>query len=237
MRKWAYLSAALCLLLQPLLILAQSDSIFVLPLNYPPPQGANKVGVIKVGNNSTATSCDYEAVVNEAKKKAAALGGNIVTITELIPPYFIGKCYKIKAEVWYQKPLPPYHVARAPKDTAPPESYATLYLYRLKDSTLIPYPYSVYLNDSLVAVMRGKSKDSVRIYVNEHVLLRAKLEKKSELTLDVLKGKRYYVRCCLERGNLTMIPKLELIGEDVGKKEYQFKVKKDQSIEFLQQIH
>src|ERR1700761_3092873 len=69
---------------------AKKDSdILVIPLNKPLPEKVRKIGVIKAGNNSTSTHCDYESVIQKAKIKAKKMGGNVIKITKLVSPAFI----------------------------------------------------------------------------------------------------------------------------------------------------
>ena len=210
----------------PSLLLAQSidaAEVMVLPIKDSLPAGARLIGHIKAGNNSTELHCDYEAVINEAKKKAKALGGNVVKITELRSPVFISGCYSIKADVYkvpdisIYKPLP----AKQQILSQDREKYAVLYIYRLKDTVFPAARYTVYM-DSNKAIFQSKSRNTVTIKLDKEqkITIWAKAGKQKELTLDVQYGHSYYLRCGIEHGNVLQNPVLELVHEAKGEEEY-----------------
>ena len=217
--------------------------VIVLPLKMAPPAGAKKTGTIKAGNNATASHCDYEEVVNDAKEQAKKMGGNLVKITQLIPPAFISKCYKIQADVYFADPLPNYKITDNTENNAPRiiANYATLYFYRLKDTTLLlESSYSIHLNDdSVICRVKSKSRDSVRIYKEGPITLWARSEQRTELKLNVKLNEAYYIRCGLVKGEIKMIPVLQLISNEEGCKEFEThkKRKKDTGIAYLNQVH
>ena len=223
----------------------RTDSVVVLPKKIAAPASAKKLGTISVGNNSTAINCDYEKIIAEAKKKGAEMGGNIVKITELVPPAFVSKCYRIKADVYYSDSLQAYQKAgnTAKQTTVENNNFATLYIYRLHD-TLIPEPtYKLHLdNDSVICNVKGKWKQEVRIYKDGPITLWAKTEKREELKLDIKTGSSYYVRCGLRSGQFWMTPVIELVDPTVGATEYGRLNKgknghTDTDIHYLDQIH
>ena len=220
------------------------DSILVIPIKMQLPENAKKIGSIKVGNNSTAAHCDYEAVLQNAKMEAMALGGNLIKITHLIPPVFISKCYKIKADVYYSKSLDSFIAKREAKKNEKIEpinsSTAILYLYRLKDTIAFGIGYSIHLNnDSVIAQVRSKSFDSVLLYTPGLNKIWAKTENKVTLNINTKPGEKYYVRCGLIKGEIRMLPVLELVDEKTGAMQLsQLKgLKKDMDIRYLNQIH
>ena len=218
-------------------------SIIVLPVKMAVPEGAKKLGAIKLGNNATATNCDYEALINNAKEKASAMGGNMVKITHLIAPAFIGKCYKIEADVYYVNNLPHYKTGPSGNNTVTgrqDNNYALLCIYRLKDTIAFATPYKVHLNnDSVICTVKSKSRDSVKLYDQDTVTLWAETEKRQELKLDVKPGATYYIRCGLTMGEIRMVPVLDLMDKDTGEKEYGEARKKNKNadVNYLQQIH
>jgi hypothetical protein len=221
---------------------SRQDSIIVLPLRIAPPDNAKKVGTIRVGNNATKTKCDYEEVIQSAKEKARGMGGNIVKITKLIEPAFISKCYSISADVYHADELPDYHLSSTNGNTLSPANtnYALLYIYRLKDTVALVGSYSVHLdNDSVICTVKSKSRDSVKIYKEGKITLWSKIEKREELKLNVKPGQTYYIRCGLRKGEIRMIPVIELVDDNTGKAEYDQlkKGKKDMDVKYLQQIH
>ena len=225
-------------------LLAQTDNIIVLPQNIAVPAEATKLGSIKAGNNTSAIHCDYDAVINEAKSKARAMGGNVVKITELISPVFIGKCYSINADVFLAKDISAYHPAQpdSMSDLSAVTDYAILYVYRMPDTIALATSYNLHLNnDSVLCKVKSRSIDVVKIYKEGPATLWAKTEKRADVTLNVKFGEEYYVMCGLVKGELRMIPELQIRNKEAGIADLQKlnkkKRKKDMNVKYLQQIH
>ena len=220
-----------------------NDSVIVLPVRITAPANAKKLGAIRAGNNATKTHCDYEAIIQEAKNKARAMGGNIVKITRLIQPAFISKCYSIAADVYYASELPVYTVPKTNENNTSmsgKQEYALLYIYRLSDTIAFAGSYHVHLdNDSVICSVKSKSRDSVKIYKEGPVKLWARTESKGELILSVKFGAVYYIRCGLKKGEIRMIPILEVVDKETGAREYKHLLngKKDMDVIYLDQIH
>ncbi len=218
------------------------DTIVVLPIKMEVPGNAVKKGSIKAGNNATDTHCNYEDVVASAKEKAGKMGGNIVKITQLIPPAFVSKCYRINADVYYS-PTPPKMANNQTTGNAQagkPAGYALLYIYRLADTIMMAPSYHLHLNgDSAICFVRNKSRDSVKIYKDGSVLLWGKTQHKGELKLDVKFGEKYYIRCGLKGTQFSMTPVIEQVDANTGAAEYSRSKnrKKEQSVKYLQEMH
>jgi hypothetical protein len=218
------------------------DSVVFLPLGMNAPANATKLGTIAAGNNATATKCDYEALVTEAKEKAVAMGGNIVKITKLREPAFISKCYSISADVYHISELPDYgiNLNEDKSITANGANYAVLYIYRLQDTVAFSGAYKLHKDgDSVICTVKSKSWDSVQIYKEGALTLWGKIEKRQELKLDVRYGRSYYVRCGLEKGSIRNVPVIELVDNKIGSEEFQRlrKGRKDLDVKYLQQVH
>ncbi len=235
----------LLLSLLPIITFGQNndESVIVLPIKMQVPADAKNLGTIKVGNNSTATDCDYKELINTAKEKALKMGGNLVIITKLIDPVFISKCYKIEADVYYIKEMPDYKRA-LPENTTSADTqkhnYALLCIYRLGDTLALQAAYNLHMdNDSVICRIKSKSRDSVKIYKQGPVNLWAETEQKTTLKLNVQTGSVYYIRCGLVRGQIRMVPVLELMDNETGSKEYGKggKKKKINEIKYLSEIH
>ena len=219
---------------------SKQDSVIVLPMKIAAPVNAKKLGMIRVGNNATQTKCDYEDVIRSAKEKARAMGGNIVKITQLIEPAFISKCYSIRGEVYYVNELPGYPMQNNNNHTPVTNNYALLYIYRLPDTLAFVTSYKLHMdNDSVICTVKSKSWDSVKIYKEGQVTLWGKTEKREELKLDVKSGQSYYIRCGLIKGQIRMVPVIELVDKTSGETEFEKlkKGKKDMDVRYLQQIH
>jgi hypothetical protein len=223
---------------------AKSDTVLVLPMSINPPAGAQKLGSITAGNNATATTCDYEAVINEAREKARELGGNIVKITKLAEPAFISKCYKIKADVYLAKQLP-YYKIKPSIETAPTDNinadYATLYIYRLRDTlATISSGYNLHMDkDSVICSVKSNSREPVKIYKDGPLTIWAKKEKRVELKLNLKTGETYYIRCGVAHGEMGLVPVMELIDKTTGAAEYgtRKKERKESNVKYLQDVH
>lgn len=228
MRCW-YISIALFIICHNS-IFAQNntDSVIVLPIKMVVPANAILKGTIKSGNNSTETHCDYERVIADAKITANRMGGNIVKITQLIPPVFISKCYKIKADIYYADKIPDslFKKVSTVNIQSQTRDHATLYIYRLPDTIMLASSYDIHLNDdSVICTVKSKSRDSINIYKEGAQILWAKTEERAALKMDVKFGEKYYIRCGLKGGQFRKIPVIELMDKETGAIEYQ-KIKK-----------
>ncbi len=217
------------------------DNVVVLPVRMAVPADAKKLGNIKVGNNATSTHCDYEVLIADAKDKARAMGGNLVKITKLIEPAFISKCYKIEAAIYAVNVLPDYHIQKAADNNAAvseKQDYATLYIYRLADTLALEGSYHIHLNDSDICTVKSKSRDEVKVYKEGPAKLWAKPEKEHGAKLDLKFGSVYYVRCGLIKGEIRMVPVIEVVDNTTGAKEYGAqKNKKNMKVTYLNQVH
>lgn len=186
--------------------------------------------------------CDYEELVRDAKEKARAMHGNMVKITEVIAPTFIGKCYKIAADVYLASDISRYNAEMSPNNTPAPanNNYAMVYLYRLRDTLALLTSYHVHLNnDSIIYNAKRRSADSVRLYKEGTITLWGATEQRTEVKINVKFGGTYYVRCGLTKGEIRMYPVLELVDNDLGSDEYH-KIavgKHNVSVSYLNQIH
>jgi hypothetical protein len=226
-------------------MLAQTgkDTVVVVPQKMQAPVNGAKIGAISIGNNATATHCDYEEVIAEAKNKAATMGGNVVMITELTPPAFVSKCYKIKADVYYAPGFRDSVVTQLKKQNThkgATEPHATLFVYRLKDTIALAGSYYIRMNnDSVICETGSRSGDSLNLYKEGPVTLWAKKGERKELKLEVKFGETYYVRCGLVKDGLKQVPVIELMDKLAGAAEYtnQTRRKKNMSVKYLQEIH
>lgn len=221
-----------------------TDNVFVLPVNTPLPADAQKISSIKLGNNSTALHCNYEALVLEAKQKAIAAGGNIVKITQLVEPYFISKCYLIKADIYKSAHTEAYKKAveavKSPiLSVTDNNHYGRIYIYRLADTTAFAPAYDLHLNnDSVIADIHSKAYYCISLPIGQYTFW-AETEHKQSVTINVMAGRQYYLRCGLIMGEIRRIPDLQLIPQAEGAKEYNHLAmqKKDIDKSYLDHIH
>ena len=168
MKKGAVLWVILVLLMGHFGGFAQGndDTVIYLPMKMQIPGNAIKKGHIKAGNNATDVNCDYEGVIAEAKSKAIKMGGNIIKVTALIPPAFISKCYRIEADIYYcsDRKDPVFQRKAKAGIVESPGNYVLIYIYRLKDTTMLAPSYNLHLNDETVlCYVRSRSRDSIKI--------------------------------------------------------------------------
>jgi len=218
------------------------QTIVVLPLNTPVPAHAHKIGSCRVGNNSTETHCNYIAIVEQIKKETVGKGGNLAVITRLVPPAFIGKCYKVVADIYRVDSMQQYNITpTAPKTFLFDSTKAILNVYRLKDTLALEPPYKIFLNDTTeIGRMHGKTYLSYSLDHEATIKLSAKTDKKTEISLHVLPGHQYYIRCGLKDGEFLREPFLEVVDATVGKTEFKQKsaVAPDaENIRYLYEIH
>ncbi len=239
-RLYCIVTAILLLNSRALTAQTWQDSIVVLPLNATLPADAAKLGSLKEGNNAVSTDCNYEGMIMAAKEKARAMGGNIVKITRVVEPAFISKCYKITADVYHTDKLPAHNTNTTREAKANNPKCATLYIYRLRDTLALITPYNIHLNDdSVICVAKSRSRDSVNLYKEGATTLWAKTEKRAELKLDVKFGSVYYIRCGLQKGEIRMLPVMQLMDITTGSEEYDHlkKKKRKTNVNYLYQIH
>ena len=217
------------------------DTVIYLPIKVQVPASAVKKGHIKAGNNATDMNCDYEGVIADAKAKATKMGGNIVKVTALTPPAFISKCYRVEADIYYCSDRKDPVFQQKPKANVETTSnYVLLYIYRLKDTTMLAPSYNLHLNDETVLCsVRSKSRDSIKIYKEGPVTLWAKTTHKGSLKLDTKFGESYYLRCGLTGGQFNTTPEIELIDNKKGIAEYAGggKKSKNQDARYLEEVH
>ena len=241
--KW--LSAFLLLSVLPAVLFAQTnrDTIIVVPQKVSAPPNSIRIGTISAGNNATATHCDYEEVVAEAKEKARAMGGNVIKITELAPPAFVSKCYRVKADVYYAPVFRDSVVQQLNKQTKHGEEvapHATLFVYRPKDTIALAGSYYIRMNnDSVICEVKSRSGDSLSLYQEGPVTLWAKKGERKELKLNVKFGDTYYMRCGLVKDGLRLVPVMELVDKTTGAAEYDkdAKRKKNIGVKYLYEVH
>jgi len=222
----------------------EKDTIIILPIKTAPPANSYKAGSLKAGNNATQTHCDYDEVIRAAKDEARAMGGNVIKITELIPPALVSKCYKIKADVYFAPAFRDSVLAKmnatAGEHAAITTPHATLRIYRLKDTVAFATAYYLHLdNDSVICKARSRWAEAINIYKEGPATLWAKTGARKELKLDIKTGETYYVRCGLVKGGLRNAPALELVDRQTGEAEYKEPKGNGKSAEvrYLQEIH
>ncbi|NLR77355.1 hypothetical protein [Chitinophaga eiseniae] len=191
------------------------------------PEGATKVGDVKVTDGGFKVNCGYDHTLEEAKAKAIKAGGNIVKIRELKSPDMFSSCYRLFGEIYYHPDMSGLMANRLKlfdtimqtllPDTA---SYALLYVYRVESAIGAAISYNVSLNDSVACRMRNGSKKIIKIYQTGLTKISARTESHDEVTIDIHPGRAYFVRCAIGMGAFVGRPRLNIIETDTGLNEF-----------------
>jgi len=200
--------------------LDQSRSIAVLGVSEPVPEGAHKLGAVKIGDSGFSTSCGWERVLAEARGAASKAGGNVVKITSHDPPGFASSCHRITAEILRVDADMITHVSTSqmvPVDTT--WKYAMLYVYRPRGLGPL-VRYNLHLGDSLLCRVINKSTFEIKLNQEQSTTLWARTESRSEVPFDIRFGNAYYLRCTVGMGAFVGHPKLELVDPLTGQIEY-----------------
>lgn len=64
------------------------------------PGNAIELGILKITNNDLTKYCNYENVIELAKKEARSAGGNLLKITDHRKPDFKSSCHRIEAKIY-----------------------------------------------------------------------------------------------------------------------------------------
>jgi hypothetical protein len=97
--------------------------------------------------------------------------------------------------------------------------YAVVHLYRPGKMAGFAIGYDVRLNDSVAYRARNGSRLDLRRSKPGPVLLSAKTEASTELSLNLEPGREYYVRCTIGMGALVGRPHLAQVSPAQGSKE------------------
>ncbi len=200
------------------------QAFLVIGIDETPPDDAEILGTVKIGDNGLSVNCTYEAAIEYAKIEARSVGGNAIKITEhKTPAAFGSSCHRISANI--------LKIANIDKHIALEEEvlenadYAVLNVYRYSGPGAL-VGFDLYLGDSVICRVKNNFKTTLYIKKDGLNTLWAKTEVKSEVPIDVKMGKTYYLRCGIVMGAFVGRPKLELIDFRAGKPAFEsFKAK------------
>ncbi len=204
--------------------LDKESSVYILNENDTIPKDATHIGKIKVEHGLYWINCDFQIVVELAKKRARKLGGNIAKITRYKPyEFYESSCYKLKADVFktnnHQKNINnTFSVKR--------KNYAVLNFYRYH-AKFSPLECNIYLGDSLIAHIKENFKKSIKIKKEGKYILKTD-NGIEEIPININLGKSYYIKASpkgrfFNRSILT----IQLMENEQGKKEYDLFVNND----------
>jgi len=190
------------------------------------PAGANYLGRLKTKDSGLSiTSCGYDEIIADAKEEARKKGANIIALTKIKQPNLWTGCYRVKANLYYNKT--PSFVARlennlalANQSTLPAEAdYAVVHFYRPKY-----YPGSVIgydIKDDNGKVLGRIKNGTVFQYKTTEfgeTTFFAKNDKE-QVTLDLQPGQEYYLRCSVAAGFPVAQPDMYPVDNSFGNRE------------------
>jgi len=84
--------------------LGAGENVEILGQGQKVPEKAKLIGHIKISDNWTRTvNCTYDVVIKEAQVQARAMGGNLLQITEHLPPGTKSTCHRMKLDVYLRE--------------------------------------------------------------------------------------------------------------------------------------
>lgn len=99
--------------------------------------------------------------------------------------------------------------------------YARIYVYRPFTFSAVLLGFGIRKDEQKLFKLRNHSAHEIRVYRAGSVLLSAKSpERKFKMLINVELGKSYYVRCKPGISYLTVNPKLQLVDNELGEREY-----------------
>lgn len=201
--------------------------VIVLNQNEIVPENSKLIGNIKINDTGFSRNCGYNEVIEEARLAARKSGANIVALTEIKTPDIISTCYRIKANLYRNldskyidrrtKKIEDQNKSRLPDDA----EYAVVYFYRPRNYTGSAIGYKIRKNDDTVigSMKNGELFEHIVVSFGEHVFW-SKTEAKESITINIEKGKEYFVRCGIKMGVLVGQPEMNIVENHIGIREY-----------------
>ena len=103
------------------------------------------------------------------------------------------------------------------------DDFASLYFYNSAPfyNNTHPGRYEVKLNDSTIYELRKDKPAIVKVQKEGKYILSAKTSKKTEIKLNLEKGRNYFVRCGIYKASFLGSPKVHLVIEDFARPEFE----------------
>ncbi|WP_341843063.1 hypothetical protein [Chitinophaga caseinilytica] len=207
---------------------ASSDSLIViLQEKDPVPEGATRVGAIRIKDGGFKSRCGYDQTLEEAREKARTLKGNLIKITELKPPDNWSTCYRLRADVYHHDGLADIVAAQQAEaaaairtmlpDTA---SYALLCVYRPKTGVGTLVQYNLHVNDSVVCRVKRGGSYMIKLHTMGQTQIWARTESRAEVSADIQPGKVYFLKCGIGMGAFVGRPQFYLMNTTQGMSEF-----------------
>ncbi len=196
------------------------EDIFVYFPNDPFPDSYEKLGTIKLGDTGFTNNCQFDIVLEKAKLEARKTGANAIKITEHTPPDFVSTCHRIKADLLFVKNPEEAFAIQPVSSKIEGADYALLHIYRYGGGGAL-VSYDLYLGDSIIYRVKNKSKTTLKIRKDGMNTLWAKTESKAEIPVNIEFGNEYYIRCSVSMGAFVGRPRLEIVDNATGKREFE----------------
>ena len=201
---------------------------FVLDENENIPENSIFIGDLKIGDSGFSTDCGYETVMENAKLRAKKSGANLILLTETKEPNAASTCYRIKAKMYrnldeeslanFIKENNQKNESRLPSDA----DYAVIYFYRPKNFTGSAIGYKIKLeNDSIIGRVRNGEKFEYKTSTYGMQSFWGATESKDSVVINVKKGQEYFVRCGMNMGVFVGRPKMRVVSNITGIREYE----------------
>ena len=199
----------------------------VLGLNEAVPDNAEVLGTVRIGDTGFSVNCAYDKVIEKARHEARKVGGNALKITEHKLPSAMGSsCHRIQAQILHVPDIDGLYEmsARAAlnrRDSALyNEGCAVVHFYRYGGAGAF-VGYDISVGDEVITRARNNSKESIKIKAMGPTTFWARTESRAEITVDILPGYHYYIRCSIGMGVMVGRPILEHVSADMGRAEYE----------------
>jgi len=206
---------------------AKAD-LLVVDVKHIPPDSCKLIGTLTVGDNLFTADCSYDNIMEDAKAATRKAGGNVLKITEVLPPDVKNSSYRIKANILYLKSIKKVidelnaiqdSITRL-KFPANPD-YALLYMYRPETPDGYLRGFNIHNKDSVICRMNNNSKNVIKLYKKGKTILWAETETKDSVLIDAKFGEEYFLKCTLKMGVVMGRPDMELIPKEQGRFEYE----------------
>lgn len=196
------------------------QEVIVIGIEQQVPDSSEVIGQVRIGDSGLSTNCGYDMVIDKAKLEARNAGGNAIKITEHTPPSMMGSsCHRIKANILKVKNIESLRV-KEEEEILENVDYAILNVYRYSGTGAF-INYDLHLSDSVICRIKNNYKTTLHLKKDGLNTLWAQTESKSEVPVDLIHGKQYYLRCAVTMGAFVGRPKLELVDRITGKIEFE----------------
>ena len=195
------------------------EEVLLLDIQAPVPDGADEIGIVKIGDSGFSTDCDWNTVIEKAKMEARKAGGNVIKITEHKTPDFVSSCHRITAVIFRIDNVDEITAAAKADDAAADWDYALLHIYRYGGAGAL-VGYDVYLGNDVICRAKNRWKTTIQIRSFGLNTVWASTESKTEIPVNFEPGREYYIRCGIKMGIAVGRPTLELVDKNTGQAEF-----------------